>query len=90
MKTLVAAAFVGSLIAGVSAAQAAPLAPASAVDSSAVIRVAGGCGPGWYRGPYGGCRPMGAGPVVVVPPVVVAPRVCPPGFFWRYGRCRPI
>ncbi len=21
-----------------------------------VIQVAGGCGPGWHRGPYGGCR----------------------------------
>jgi hypothetical protein len=55
---------------------------------------AGGCGPGWYRGPYGGCRPMG-GPVVVAPrgPVVVVeprPRVCPYGFRWYYGRCRPI
>ena len=58
---------------------------------------AGGCGPGWYRGPYGGCRPMGGAvvvapaPIVVAPPVVVArPRVCPYGFRWYYGRCRPI
>lgn len=55
---------------------------------------AGGCGPGWYRGPYGGCRPMRA-PVVVAPrpPVVVVaprPRVCPYGFRWYAGRCRPI
>ena len=57
---------------------------------------AGGCGPGWYRGPYGGCRPMG-GPVVVAPapavvaPVVVArPHVCPWGFRWLAGRCRPV
>ena len=34
----------------------------------------GGCGPGFHRGPYEGCRPN-AGRVVVVPgaPVVVAP-----------------
>ncbi|MGY4479832.1 GCG_CRPN prefix-to-repeats domain-containing protein [Bradyrhizobium sp. USDA 3364] len=59
---------------------------------------AGGCGPGWHRGPYGGCvRNRGVvvapGAVVVAPgPVVVAPRVraCPYGFVWRYGRCRPI
>jgi hypothetical protein len=63
---------------------------------------AGGCGPGFHRGPYGGCRPNGGaivvGPrvvaprVVVAPPVVVVPRgrVCPYGFAWRYGRCRPI
>ncbi|MGY3690615.1 hypothetical protein ACVIGA_000695 [Bradyrhizobium sp. USDA 3240] len=66
---------------------------------------AGGCGPGWHRGPYGGCV-RNRGPVVVAPgpvlverPVVVAPgavvvaprvRACPYGFAWRYGRCRPI
>ena len=37
---------------------------------------AGGCGPGFHRGPYGGCRPNGG--VVVVPPRVVAPRVVVP------------
>ena len=59
---------------------------------------AGGCGPGWHRGRYGGCvRNRGPvvvapGPVVVRPPVVVVPRgrACPYGFAWRYGRCRPI
>ena len=59
---------------------------------------AGGCGPGFHRGPYGGCV-VNRGPVVVVPggpvvverPVVVVPgRGCPYGFAWRYGRCRPI
>jgi hypothetical protein len=57
---------------------------------------AGGCGPGFHRGPYGGCRPN-RGPVVVVPgaPVVVAPAVvappvvCGAGFRWhpRWRRC---
>ena len=50
----------------------------------------GGCGPGFHRGPYGGCRPN-RGPVVVVParPVVVAPVVCSGGFRWhaRLRRC---
>jgi hypothetical protein len=61
----------------------------------------GGCGPGWHRGPYGGCRPNG-GPVVVAPgaavvaPAVVAPAVvlpapvvCGRGFRWHPGlrRC---
>ncbi|WP_407151979.1 GCG_CRPN prefix-to-repeats domain-containing protein [Bradyrhizobium sp. ORS 86] len=82
MKYLFAAAIlVTTAFAGMSAAEA-----------------AGGCGPGWHRGPYGGCiRNRGPvvvapGPVVVRPPVVVAPRprVCPYGFVWRYGRCRPI
>jgi hypothetical protein len=59
---------------------------------------AGGCGPGFHPGPYGGCRPN-RGPVVVVPgvavvapaPVVVAPApvVCGAGFRWhpRFRRC---
>jgi len=61
----------------------------------------GGCGPGFHRGPYGGCRPNG-GPVVVAPgavvvaPAVVAPAVIAPapvvcgrGFRWHPGlrRC---
>jgi hypothetical protein len=57
----------------------------------------GGCGPGFHRGPYGGCRPN-RGPVVVAPgaPVVVAPAVvapapvvCSAGFRWHpgYRRC---
>jgi hypothetical protein len=79
MKCLFAAVVVASTIAGFGAANA-----------------AGGCGPGFHRGPYGGCRPNG-GVVVVAPrvverPVVVVPRgrICPIGFSWRYGRCRPL
>src|SRR3954462_10692509 len=61
-----------------------------------------GCGPGFHRGPYGGCRPNSgalivaprvvAPRVVVAPPVVVVPRGrgCPYGFAWYGGRCRPI
>jgi hypothetical protein len=55
---------------------------------------AGGCGLGYHRGPYGGCRPNGGvvvvAPRVVRPAVVVVPRarVCPYGSVWRYGRCR--
>jgi hypothetical protein len=63
--------------------------------SFSAANAAGGCGPGWHRNPYGECRPN-RGPIVVAPgaivverPVIVRPgRVCPPGFFWRYGRCR--
>src|SRR6516162_6023481 len=52
----------------------------------------GGCGPGFHRGPYGGCQPN-RGPVVVVPaaPVVVAPGVVAPpvvcgvGYRWHPG-----
>jgi hypothetical protein len=79
MKYLFAAALVASTVAGFSAANA-----------------AGGCGPGFHRGPYGGCRPnrevIVVGPRVARPPVVVVPRgrVCPIGFRWIYGRCRPV
>jgi hypothetical protein len=39
-------------------AQAMPVAPAGQSVSRDIIPVAGGCGPGFHRGPYGGCRPM--------------------------------
>jgi hypothetical protein len=56
----------------------------------------GGCGIGFHRGPYGGCRPnavvvVPGAPVVVAPgPVVVRPPVvCGPGYRWHpgYRRC---
>ncbi|MDR3468115.1 MAG: hypothetical protein P4M07_19450 [Xanthobacteraceae bacterium] len=92
MKFIATAALLGSLIAGASAAQAMPLAPARNAAALPVIQVAGGCGPGSYRGPSGGCRTVRGAAVVVGPgPVVAGPRVCSPGFvIGRYGRCRPI
>lgn len=38
------------------------------VSNSSVIKVAEGCGPGWWRGPGGRCHPMYDG------------RACPPGY----------
>jgi hypothetical protein len=94
MKILATAAFLASMIAGSSFANAMPLASAGQTAGADVIQVAGGCGPGFHRGPYGDCRPnVYRGPVIVGAPVVVRPivRGCPPGFFMgRYGRCRPI
>jgi hypothetical protein len=77
MKFLIAAAVVATTVVGFGAS----------------ANAAQGCGPGWHRGPYGGCVRNAA--VVVVRPapvVVVAPRgrVCPYGFVWAYGRCRPV
>ena len=83
MKTLVAAAFFASLIAG--AATAMPLGAVTPAPNASIIEVAGGCGAGWHRGPYGGCRPGGqAGGYR-------HGRPCPPGFhLGPYGRrCRP-
>jgi hypothetical protein len=78
-----------------SAASAAILLSLVCIDSASAE---GGCGPGFHRGPYGGCRPNGpvvvapAAPVVVAPPAVVvrppvvvapAPVVCGAGFRWH-------
>ncbi|QRG08238.1 hypothetical protein EZH22_07985 [Xanthobacter dioxanivorans] len=88
-KTMLLAAGLGFFALG-SGANALPL-PAQP-DVATVQTVAQGCGWGYHRGPWGGCRPNGAvvvapGPVVVAPrvvvpgPVVVAPRHC----WWRNG-----
>ena len=68
---------------------------ATSFASFSAANAAGGCGPGWHRGPYGGCQVNRGGVVVVerpAPVVVVRPvgRVCPRGFVWAYGRCRPV
>lgn len=83
MKQLFALAFAAGLsLAAVSASQAAPVAPVGQTGGI-VIQVAGGCGPGWHRGPYGGCRRNWVAP----PPAF---RVCPRGYHrGPYGRCRP-
>jgi hypothetical protein len=53
MRKLIATAFLIATFAG--AAQAMPLAPVERTADADVIRIAGGCGAGWHRGPYGGC-----------------------------------
>ena len=66
----------------VASAQSMPLAPLEQAQASLTIPVAGGCGPGFHRGPYGGCVRNAVAPGVVVAPgvavttpgVVVAPR----------------
>jgi hypothetical protein len=58
--------------------QAMPVAPLAA-SAPAVTLVAGGCGIGFHRGPYGGCRPngyYGGGGAVVVGA---------PGYRYGYG-----
>jgi hypothetical protein len=37
-------------------AEALPVAPVPFDQPSMITQVAGGCGPGWHRGPWGGCR----------------------------------
>jgi len=58
-----------ALAIGLSTAASAAVTPAPlGVANSSVIKVAEGCGPGWWRGPGGRCHPMYDG------------RACPPGY----------
>jgi hypothetical protein len=87
MRTIVAALIGIAALAGTVAApaQAMPIAPLGTVDSG-VTFVAQGCGPGFYRGPYGHCHPMGyraPGVVVGVPAVGVY------GGYRRYPYAHP-
>jgi hypothetical protein len=73
---------VAALLAG-SAAQAftLPAPPASQENAvQNVLRVAGGCGLGWHRGPWGGCRPNYYG--YYRPYAYLAPGYAP-GCWWR-------
>src|SRR5260370_40441478 len=72
---------------------------ASTVAGFSAANAAGGCGPGFHRGPYGGCPPNGGVGVGERPRgAVEAPaagggprgRGCPRGFSWRFGRRRPL
>ncbi|WP_420966716.1 GCG_CRPN prefix-to-repeats domain-containing protein [Bradyrhizobium sp. B120] len=77
MTRLLAAAF---LLATIGSAGATPLAPVTTTPNSDVIAVAGGCGGGWHRGPYGGCRRNYARPWM---------HACPRGWYLGPGgRCR--
>jgi hypothetical protein len=73
MRNLLATAFVLTTILATIAggAQAMPLAPAAATPNADVIQVAGGCGAGFHRGPYGGCLANFANP---------GAHACPRGF----------
>ncbi len=74
--------------------QAMTVAPLSGADPGITL-VAGGCGAGFHRGPYGGCVRNGVavgapGVVVGAPGVVVgAPAVVAPRTYFMYGgrRC---
>ena len=58
-KLLSLAAVIGISFFYVAAVQAMPLAPLEQAQASLTIPVAGGCGPGFHPGPYGGCRRNG-------------------------------
>jgi hypothetical protein len=80
MKKFIAAAFVLSTIAGVGCANALPLLPPVQAQNADIVAVAGGCGAGLHRGPYGGCRQNYADP---------GAHACPRGYhIGPGGRCR--
>jgi hypothetical protein len=97
MRKFLTIAFVLTVgVAAVASAQAMPLAPLDRTQAGIVVPVAGGCGIGFHRGPYGGCRPNAPAAVVVAPGAVVVAPVPAPGpcggrGYHRvcnaYGRC---
>lgn len=59
----------GALAFGLVTAASAGITPAPVANSgSVIVKVAEGCGPGWWRGPNGRCHPMAMN------------RACPPGY----------
>jgi hypothetical protein len=58
--------------------------PAPTAGGVDVVKIAEGCGPGWWRGPHGACHPGGWGGAGYW-------RACPPGMHVGvYGhRCWP-
>lgn len=52
----IAVAFLAGLLMSAGIANAMPLGPVASDVNTDIIAVAGGCGPGFHRGPYGGCR----------------------------------
>jgi hypothetical protein len=81
MKTIVAAAFAaGVSMLALSSACAMPVIGLDGARPDIIITVAGGCGRGFHRGPYGGCLRNYAVP---------ADHPCPRGFHvGPYGGCR--
>ncbi|MBV8838622.1 MAG: hypothetical protein JO000_18965 [Alphaproteobacteria bacterium] len=79
MKKLAAFAFLAGIgLLAAPSVQALPLAPLA--QDGAVTLVAGGCGEGWHRGPFGGCRRNWANP---------GEHACPRGYhIGPGGRCR--
>lgn len=62
IKSLAVCALAAGLLCAASAADAAMPPVPSAELNGAIVLVADGCGPGWYRGPGGACHRFGYGP----------------------------
>jgi hypothetical protein len=80
MSRLIVSAFLAASLLSPGLANAMPMATGQSPVSSDVIAVAGGCGAGFHRGPYGGCLQNYANP---------AAHACPRGFHvGPNGGCR--
>jgi hypothetical protein len=81
MTKLFAATLLAASLVGIGFAGATPLSPPAGLTAAPdIIQVAGGCGRGFHRGPYRGCRRNYANP---------AAHACPRGFhIGPGGRCR--
>ncbi|CCD98396.1 hypothetical protein [Bradyrhizobium sp. STM 3809] len=84
MRTILSSSLLSaSLILGALTASASAMPLAAAIDtgsSAHIIQVAGGCGRGFHRGPFGGCRRNWANP---------AAHACPRGYhIGPGGGCR--
>ncbi len=56
MRVVLFAAAIAAFTLSIATVHAAPAAPLSASALSDIVLVAEGCGRGWHRGPFGGCR----------------------------------
>lgn len=81
MSKLVSILFAASLGLASTASHAMPIPFVGQIgQADTVIQVAGGCGRGWHRGPFGGCLKNFANP---------AAHACPRGYhIGPGGRCR--
>jgi hypothetical protein len=68
MKTSIIGLSIALVFSLATAADATVMPAPIAVADSAIVKVAEGCGPGWWRGPGGRCHPFAAG------------RACPWGY----------
>lgn len=79
MRLIVVTLLSGSLLSS-GLANAMPIFTAKSATNSDVIAIAGGCGRGFHRGPYGGCLQNYANP---------GAHACPRGYHvGPYGGCR--
>jgi hypothetical protein len=89
LKNWIVAGALGLTI-GMPNVQAMPIGNVGGGDAQ-VIRVSGGCGPYWHRGPYGGCQPGGQWGFAGGGIRPFYQPYCPPGYHlgpYR-GRCWP-